>query len=56
MCDGWWQRRWLDEREESRRLWDEFERTRPLSEPGAPEEEPEITLEQDQPNPLAATD
>lgn len=46
MCHEWWMRRRWEEREESRRLWEEFEQTRPLSDPKAPEQAPEVTLEQ----------
>ena len=35
MCHEWWLRRRFDEREASRRLWDEFEQTRPLNDPEA---------------------
>jgi hypothetical protein len=46
MCHDWWfKRRVEEEAEASRRMWDEFERTRPLSDPGVTEEEPEVTLE-----------
>jgi hypothetical protein len=45
MCHEWWMRRRYEERESSRRMWDEFERTRPLSDPEVTEEEPEVILE-----------
>jgi hypothetical protein len=44
MCHEWWLRRRADESEESRRLWDEFERTRPPAEPDV-SDEPEVILE-----------
>jgi hypothetical protein len=45
MCEEWWM--WHRRREavEGRRLWDEFERTRPVGEPEVPVDEPEVTLE-----------
>lgn len=51
MCHEWWLRRRWEEREESRRMWDEFEHTRPLSDPEVTEAEPEVTLEKPQPVP-----
>ena len=45
MCHEWWLQRRSQEREESRRLWDEFERTRQVSDPEVTEEEAEVTLE-----------
>jgi hypothetical protein len=56
MCHEWWQRRRFEEREASCRMWDEFERTRPLSDPDVTEEEPEVTLEKAETAPLAAKD
>jgi hypothetical protein len=56
MCHEWWQRRRFEEREASRRMWDEFERTRPLSDPEVTEEEPEVTLETQEKARLAAED
>lgn len=56
MCNEWWIRRQTEEREASRRMWEEFERTRPLSEPGVTEEEPEVSLEEPQTARLTATD
>jgi hypothetical protein len=56
MCHEWWQRRRFEEREASRRTWDEFERTRPLSDPEVTEEEPEVTLEKPETAPLAVKD
>jgi hypothetical protein len=53
MCHEWWRRRMLDEREASREIWDEFERTRPVSDPRESEQEPEVTLEQLEARPLA---
>jgi hypothetical protein len=52
--ESWWWRRRHEEREESRELWDEFEQTRPLSDPDAAEEEAEVRLEQPDPRPVAA--
>jgi hypothetical protein len=37
-------------------MWDEFDRTRPLSDPEVTEEEPEVTLEKPNTAPLAAKD
>jgi hypothetical protein len=54
MCHEWWLLRRSEEREASRRLWDEFERTRSLSEPDVTEEKDEITLEKREPSPLPA--
>jgi hypothetical protein len=53
MCHEYWWRRRAEEREASRRMWDEFERTRPLSAPEVDDEEAEVTLEQRDPAPLA---
>jgi hypothetical protein len=54
MCHEWWQRRMREEREASRELWDEFERTRPLSDPEPQREDPEVKLEQPGTKPVAA--
>jgi hypothetical protein len=54
MCHEWWQQRRREEREAGRELWDEFERTRPLSDPEPAGEEAEITLEHSETEPLAA--
>jgi hypothetical protein len=56
MCEEWWFRRRAQEAEASRRMWDEFERTRPLSDPEVTEEQPEVTLEKPETVPLAAND
>ncbi|MBV9192891.1 MAG: hypothetical protein JO168_02020 [Solirubrobacterales bacterium] len=57
MCHEWWvQRRRTEEAEASRRMWDEFERTRPLSAPEVTEEEPEVTLEKPKPARLVTRD
>ena len=53
MCHEWWLRRMQDEREESRELWNEFQQTRPLSDPEPADEEAEIRLEQAKPEPVA---
>ena len=56
MChDSWFQRRAKDH-EASRRLWEEFERTHPLSDPDITEEEPEVILEQPETSRLATKD
>jgi hypothetical protein len=55
MCHGYWQRR-LEEREASRRMWDEFERTEPLNEPAVTEEDAEVTLEETETTQVAAQD
>jgi hypothetical protein len=54
MCHESWLRRRREEREASRQLWDDFERTRPLSDPEVTDEQPEVTLEKREPTPLAA--
>jgi len=53
MCEEWsmWRRR--READEARRLWDEFERTQPVSEPERPDER-EVTLEEPEGTPTAA--
>jgi hypothetical protein len=56
MCYEWWQRRRFEEREASRRMWDEFERTRPPSDQEVTEEDSEATLEKPDTAPLAAKD
>lgn len=54
MCDEWWFQRRAEEREASRRLWEEFERTRPLSDREVTEEEPEVTLDKPETTRLTA--
>jgi hypothetical protein len=54
MCHEWWQRRMREEREASRELWEEFERTRPLSDPERADEEHEVRLENPDAKPLVA--
>lgn len=54
MCHEWWMRRMQEEREADRKLWDEFERTRPLTDPQPDDEEAEITLERPDTQPVAA--
>jgi hypothetical protein len=44
MCHDWWQWRMYQEDDASRNLWDEFERTIPLSDPDRADQEAEITL------------
>jgi hypothetical protein len=56
MCHEWSWRRAFEDREASRQMWDEFERTRPLSDPEVIEQEPEITLDQPESPPVAAKD
>jgi hypothetical protein len=57
VCHEWWlQRRKIEEAEASRRMWDEFERTRPLTDVEVPEEEPEVTLEEPRTPRFAAQD
>lgn len=54
MChESWWWRRRYEEREASRELWDEFEQTRPLSNPAPADEDAEVTLEHPEPRPVA---
>jgi hypothetical protein len=53
MCEELWMWRRSREAEEERRLWDEFERTRPVSEPERTEE-PEVMLEERERTPTAA--
>jgi hypothetical protein len=53
MCHEWWLQRRAEEREASRRLWDGFGHTRPLSDPDVIEEEAEVTLEKRESAPLA---
>jgi hypothetical protein len=45
MCEEWWMWRRRCEAEKARRLWDEFERTRPIGEPERMDKR-ELTLEQ----------
>lgn len=54
MCEEWWFQRRTDEGEASRRMWEEFERTRPQSVPEVPEEESEVILEKPEATPLTA--
>jgi hypothetical protein len=54
MCHEWWQRRMYDEREASRELWDEFQQTRPLSDPEPAHEDAEVTLENPDAKPVVA--
>jgi hypothetical protein len=53
MCEDWWMWRRHREAEEARRLWDEFDRTQPVSEPERVDER-EVTLEQREATPTAA--
>ena len=54
MCHERWLRRMYEKREASRELWDEFEQTRPLSDPEPADEEREITLERPEGETVAA--
>jgi hypothetical protein len=54
MCHDWWQWHLYREREASRELWDEFERTRPLSDPEPADRDAEVTLEAPDAEPAAA--
>lgn len=54
MCHDWWQWRMYQEREASRELWDEFERTRPLSDPEPVDQDAEVTLEAPEGEPTGA--
>jgi hypothetical protein len=55
MChESWWWRHRYEERDASRELWDEFEQTRPLSDPEPADEDTEITLERSDTDPVAA--
>ena len=56
MCEEWWFRRRAEDAEASRRMWDEFERTRPLSDPEVTEDQPEVTLEKPETVRLAGKD
>jgi hypothetical protein len=56
MCNEWWYQRRAKEREASRRMWEEFDRTRPLTDPEVTEEEPEVILEKPETERLAAKD
>jgi len=53
MCEDWWMWRRRREGDEARRLWDEFERTEPVSEPERVDER-EVTLEAREGTPTAA--
>jgi hypothetical protein len=53
MCHEKWLRWRSEEREESRRMWEDFERTRPLSDPKVTDQEREVTLEQQEAPSLA---
>ena len=53
MCEDLWMWRRRRDAEEGRRLWEEFGRTRPVSEPERTDE-PEVTLEEREATPTAA--
>jgi hypothetical protein len=54
MCHERWMRRRVDEAEQGRRLWDEFERAAPVAEPEVTVEEPEVTLDEREETPTPA--
>jgi hypothetical protein len=55
MCHEWWlRRRRFEEREADRALWDEFERTRPLSDTEVGNDEADVTLKMREPERAAA--
>jgi hypothetical protein len=54
MCHESWMRRRFEDVEEGRRLWEDFERTRPVGEPEVSVEEPEVTLEEREAAPAPA--
>jgi hypothetical protein len=57
VCERWWL--WMrpaKEAEASRRIWDEFERTRPLRGAEVPEEDSGVRLETPETAPLGAGD
>jgi hypothetical protein len=54
MCHDWWMRRRVEEMQETRWLWDEFERTPPVSEPDVTADEPNVSLERDSGTPTPA--
>ena len=56
MCHEWWFQRRSEEREASRRMWEEFERTRPLGDPEVTEDKPQVILEEQDTTRLAAKD
>ena len=56
MCHESWFHRRDEKREASRRMWEEFDRTRPLSDPELPEEEREVILEEPETQRLATKD
>ena len=56
MCEGWWFHRRVEEREASRQMWEEFDRTSPLTAPEVPDQEPEVSLEVPEPTPVAVKD
>jgi hypothetical protein len=53
MCEEWWMWRYRRDAEDARRVWEEFERTPPVSEPERPSER-EVTLEARQETPAPA--
>jgi hypothetical protein len=56
VCHEGWLQYQAEEREASRRMWDEFDRTRPLNDPQVPEEAPEVRLQKPETVPLARKD
>jgi hypothetical protein len=53
MCEEWWMWRRRHEAEETRRFWDEFDRTPPVREPERADEY-DVTLEERDETPTAA--
>lgn len=53
MCHDSWFRRMREERQASRELWDEFERTQPLSDTEPADKDAEVTLEHPESEPVA---
>jgi len=56
VCEEWWFRRRAEEAEASRRMWEEFERTRPLSDPEVTEDGVRGHPREPEPTRLAARD
>ena len=56
MCHESWFHRRNEEREASRRMWEDFERTSPLSDPEPADEEREVILEEPETPRLATKD
>jgi hypothetical protein len=56
VCHESWFHRRDEQREASRRMWEEFERTRPLSDPETTEKEHDVILEEPETPRLATTE